>query len=165
MVNQETLAGKWNEVSGKLKEKWGMLTDDDLRAFNGNIDQLVGRIQRRTGEAREVIEEFLGDAAEGTSQAAAQMRDKVQQGAAQVAETARQGYESLREGYAEAERTIKQRPGQSMAFAFGLGMLAGVGLSLLMRERHSESTSRSRAMSEQIGRQFRDALASILPNQ
>lgn len=164
MVNQETLAGKWNEVSGKLKEKWGMLTDDDLRAFNGNVDQLVGRIQRRTGEAREVIEEFLGDAAEEASHTAAHLRDKVQQGAAQMAETARQGYESLREGYSEAERTVQERPGQSMAFAFGLGMLAGVGLSLLLRDRSSESTSRSHAVSE-VGRQLRDALSSFMPNR
>ena len=50
MVNQQVLAGHWNEVRGKLKEKWGKLTDDDLRHFNGNVDQLVGRIQQKTGE-------------------------------------------------------------------------------------------------------------------
>ena len=43
MVNQQVLTGKWNEVSGKLKEKWGKLSDDDLRGFNGNVEQLVGK--------------------------------------------------------------------------------------------------------------------------
>ena len=52
MVNQQTLTGHWNEVRGKLKEKWGQLSDDDLRSFSGSIDQLVGRIQEKTGDAR-----------------------------------------------------------------------------------------------------------------
>ena len=77
MVNQQVLAGKWNEVSGKIKEKWGKLSDDDLRTFNGNVDQLVGQIQRKTGETRQVIEEFLGEVADETSAAAAALRDKV----------------------------------------------------------------------------------------
>ncbi len=59
MVNAQVLKGQWNEVRGQLKKKWGQLTDDDLRLTNGNIDQLVGVIQRKTGEAREAIEQFL----------------------------------------------------------------------------------------------------------
>jgi uncharacterized protein YjbJ (UPF0337 family) len=164
MVNQQILAGKWNEVSGKLKEKWGKLADDDLRAFSGNVEQLVGHIQRKTGESREAIEKFLGEAAEGTASAAAAVRDRVQEGMAGVADTARQGYEALQEGYAEAERTVQERPAQSMAVAFGLGMLAGVGVALLFRERPRESTlARGRAASEQFGRQMLDALSNMMP--
>ncbi len=166
MVNQQVLAGKWNEVSGKLKEKWGELTDDELRTFNGNVDQLVGRIQRKTGETRDVIEEFLGEFAEEGSDMAARMRDKVQEGAKQVADSARQGYEAVRHGYAEAERTIQQRPGQSLAVAFGLGMLAGVGVAILFRERPSESTlNRGRGATEQFGRQMLEALAGMMPKR
>ena len=81
MVNQQTLTGKWNEVRGKLKEKWGQLTDDDLRSFNGNVDQLVGRIQQRTGEARETVEEFLDQLAIGGQlEAAAARRDQLEVG-------------------------------------------------------------------------------------
>jgi len=166
MVNQQVIAGQWNELTGKLKEKWGALTDDDLRHFNGNVDQLVGRIQRRTGETREAIEAFLSDVAEGSSGIASQLGGKVQEGAAHVADAARQGYESLRQGYAEAERTVQQRPGQSLAVAFGLGVLTGVGAVLLLRDRPSESTlGRGRAATEQFGRQMLDALAAMLPNR
>ena len=56
MVNAQVLQGQWNQVRGELKKKWGQLTEDDLRFTNGNIDQLVGRIQSKTGEAREAIE-------------------------------------------------------------------------------------------------------------
>ena len=59
MVNAQVLQGQWNQVRGELKKKWGQLTEDDLRFNNGNIDQLVGKIQQRTGEAREAIEQFL----------------------------------------------------------------------------------------------------------
>jgi uncharacterized protein YjbJ (UPF0337 family) len=166
MVNQQVLAGNWNEVKGKLKEKWGKLSEDDLRTFSGNVDQLVGQIQRKTGETREVIEHFLGEVAEDASGAAANLRDRVQEGAAMAAETARQGYDTLRHGYAEAERTIQQRPAQSMAVAFGLGVAAGVGLALLCRQRPSESTlARGRAATEQFGRHMLDALANLVPHR
>jgi len=46
MVNAQVLQGQWNQVRGELKKKWGQLTDDDLRFNNGNIDQLVGKIQQ-----------------------------------------------------------------------------------------------------------------------
>lgn len=49
MIDKQSLAGNWNQLRGKLKEKWGKLTDDDLRQFSGNVDQLVGRIQSKTG--------------------------------------------------------------------------------------------------------------------
>ena len=59
MINAQTLQGNWNEITGKLRSKWGALTADDLAVFNGNVDQLVGTIQRKTGEARESIEQFF----------------------------------------------------------------------------------------------------------
>ena len=39
--------GNWKQVKGKVKEKWGNLTDDDLTAINGKRDQLEGKIQER----------------------------------------------------------------------------------------------------------------------
>jgi uncharacterized protein YjbJ (UPF0337 family) len=51
--------GRWEQVRGKAKEFWGWLTDDDLTRLNGNVDQLVGLINERTGESREKIEERL----------------------------------------------------------------------------------------------------------
>lgn len=177
MVNQQLLAGRWNEVSGKIKEKWGKMSDDDLRTFNGNVDQLVGQIQRKTGETRQAIEQFLGEVADDASGAAGAIRDKVQDAAARVqetagkvqdaaTETARHGYEALRQGYAEAERTIQERPAQSMAVAFGLGAVAGIGIALLLRgERPREATlaARSRAATEQLGRQIVDAISNLMP--
>jgi uncharacterized protein YjbJ (UPF0337 family) len=55
------LKGNWNILKGKLKEKYGELTDDDLTYVEGQEDQLVGNIQKRTGEAEENIKRLLFD--------------------------------------------------------------------------------------------------------
>jgi uncharacterized protein YjbJ (UPF0337 family) len=55
------IKGDWNITKGKLKQKWAKLTDDDLQYAEGQIDELLGRIQKRTGETREVVEKALKD--------------------------------------------------------------------------------------------------------
>jgi len=49
------IKGDWNITKGKLKQKWATLTDSDLTYAEGKQDELLGRIQKRTGETREVI--------------------------------------------------------------------------------------------------------------
>jgi uncharacterized protein YjbJ (UPF0337 family) len=53
------IKGDWNITKGKLKQKWAKLTDDDLQCAEGQQDELVGRIQKRTGETREAVEKAL----------------------------------------------------------------------------------------------------------
>jgi uncharacterized protein YjbJ (UPF0337 family) len=55
-MNKNTLQGQWSQVKGKVKEKWGDLTDNDLTFIDGKRDQLVGRIQERYGLAQEEAE-------------------------------------------------------------------------------------------------------------
>jgi uncharacterized protein YjbJ (UPF0337 family) len=52
-MNSDQLQGKWKQVKGSIKERWGKLTDDDVDIINGQNDQLVGRIQERYGIAKE----------------------------------------------------------------------------------------------------------------
>ena len=47
------LKGNWNEMKGKLKQKYGQLTDDDLVFTEGKEDELLGRLQKRLGMAKE----------------------------------------------------------------------------------------------------------------
>jgi uncharacterized protein YjbJ (UPF0337 family) len=56
------IKGDWNIVKGKLKQKWARLTDDDLRYAEGQYDELLGRIQKRTGETREAVEKAINEA-------------------------------------------------------------------------------------------------------
>lgn len=49
----------WNMTQSKLKQKWARLTDDDLQFAEGKQEELVGRIQKRTGETREAVEQVI----------------------------------------------------------------------------------------------------------
>jgi uncharacterized protein YjbJ (UPF0337 family) len=53
------IKGNWNIIKGIVKQKWAVLTDDDLRYIDGQQDELVGRIQKRTGESREAVEQAI----------------------------------------------------------------------------------------------------------
>ena len=52
-MNADQLKGKWKQVKGSVKDRWGKLTDDDIDVINGQHDQLIGKIQERYGIARE----------------------------------------------------------------------------------------------------------------
>ena len=58
-MNKLEIKGDWNILKGKLKQKWAKLTDDDLQFIVGKEEELIGRIQKRTGEARENVERAL----------------------------------------------------------------------------------------------------------
>jgi uncharacterized protein YjbJ (UPF0337 family) len=49
------LKGSWNEIKGKLKQKYGQLTDDDLTFAEGKEDELLGRLQKRLGRSKEDV--------------------------------------------------------------------------------------------------------------
>jgi len=53
------IKGDWKITKGKLKEKWAQLTDNDLLYAEGKQEELVGRIQKCTGETREVVENAI----------------------------------------------------------------------------------------------------------
>jgi uncharacterized protein YjbJ (UPF0337 family) len=55
-MNWDRVEGNWKQITGKVKEQWGNLTDDDLTVINGQQDQLVGRIQERYGIAKDEAE-------------------------------------------------------------------------------------------------------------
>jgi len=55
-MNRSVSKAKWKQVRGKVKERWGRLTDNEITVMNGEIDQLVGKIQERYGLAREEVE-------------------------------------------------------------------------------------------------------------
>ena len=58
-MNTLEIKGDWNITKGKLKQKWAKLTDDDLKFVKGQQEELLGRIQKRTGETREVVEKVV----------------------------------------------------------------------------------------------------------
>jgi uncharacterized protein YjbJ (UPF0337 family) len=55
-MNTDQIKGSWKQLKGKIKEKWGKLTDNDLAVINGQQEQLVGKLQERYGYTREQAE-------------------------------------------------------------------------------------------------------------
>ena len=60
-MNWDQVQGKWKQVKGSVKERWGKLTDDDIAVSDGQHDQLIGKVQERYGIAREVAQKQVED--------------------------------------------------------------------------------------------------------
>jgi len=76
-MNWEQVEGKWKQYTGQLKEKWGKLTDDDLKQIAGKRDQLVGKIQERYGIAKAAAEEQVDQFIRAYKTAKTRTRQKV----------------------------------------------------------------------------------------
>ena len=63
-MNKDIIAGKWTQMKGKLKEKWGDLTDDDFDVAEGNAQYLAGKLQERYGWAKDRAESEIKDFSE-----------------------------------------------------------------------------------------------------
>ena len=59
MMDSDRIKGKWHQLKGEIKRRWGKVTDNDLTEAEGDMEKLVGKIQERTGERREAIEKWL----------------------------------------------------------------------------------------------------------
>jgi uncharacterized protein YjbJ (UPF0337 family) len=149
-INAQEIQGQWNRLRGEVKSKWGQLTDDDLQIQNGNVDQMVGKIQQRTGEGREAIERFLSDltsrggsvvsqATEAVGQFAHQASDRLRDQYGHLSDEARARYEHLadqtRERYQASQDLVRHHPGQSVAAAFGFGLVVGIVVGIALRSR------------------------------
>jgi len=60
-MNWDQIKGNWKQVKGKIKAKWGKLTDDDLTTIAGKRDELAGKLQERYGYAKDKAEKELDE--------------------------------------------------------------------------------------------------------
>jgi len=139
MVNQQMLEGSWNEIKGKLRNKWGQLTGDDLQSAHGNVDELVGLIQRKTGESRDSIQQYLEElTSQGSSklnQTADMAREYAHQAMDTVQQRSRQAMDAFRDRYGDPEELVRERPAESLAVCFGIGIAVGLVLGMTLRGR------------------------------
>jgi uncharacterized protein YjbJ (UPF0337 family) len=139
MINQQVLEGNWNQLKGKIERKWGQLSDSDLSQFRGNVDELIGTIQQKTGEGREAIEGFLQDLTErgssAVSQAAAAARDYAGRTTDSLRGSARYAASQFQEGVEGAQSLIYDSPGRALAISFGVGLLVGWLMSMTFRSK------------------------------
>jgi len=55
----DRIKGEWNQVKGKVKQQYAELTDDDLKMVEGKRDELIGKIQEKTGKAKSEVTSFI----------------------------------------------------------------------------------------------------------
>ena len=129
-MTSEMLAmnGKWNQFRGLIKQRWRELTEDDLQLLEGSIEQMVGRIEQKTGEGREAIESFFSDLTSRGSTAMAHAANSVDQYARQVGDRVRGRYDLM-------EDVVRQDPAKSIALVFGIGVVTGLIAGLAIRSR------------------------------
>lgn len=56
-MNKDQFEGQWLQLKGKIKEKWGKLSDDEITQINGKFDQFIGKLQRAYGYSKEKAED------------------------------------------------------------------------------------------------------------
>jgi uncharacterized protein YjbJ (UPF0337 family) len=64
-MNEDTIKGQWKQLRGKLKSRWGKLTDDDLQVADGNTEYLAGKLQERYGIAKDAADKQVREFGEG----------------------------------------------------------------------------------------------------
>jgi uncharacterized protein YjbJ (UPF0337 family) len=60
-MNADILKGKWAQLKGETRTRWGKLTDDDVTQIQGNVEKMIGKLQERYGYSREQAEKELND--------------------------------------------------------------------------------------------------------
>jgi len=139
MISRQELEGHWNEVKGRIQERWGQITENELQQARGDANQLVGVLQQRTGETRREIEDFLEAATAESEGAAARAAETAREYADQASAAMREGYDqvasSVKHGYSEAEGMVRRNPMESVAVAFGAGIITGVIVGLTLKSR------------------------------
>ena len=103
------------------------------------LDQLIGRIQQKTGVARDAVEKFLGELTSHGGSAVAQAAQAVGDFAHTAGDRLRDSYgqvsDRVRDGYEKGEDIVRHNPTQSVAAAFGIGIVAGLIVGLALRSR------------------------------
>jgi uncharacterized protein YjbJ (UPF0337 family) len=60
-MNSTVIKGNWNKLKGKLKQKYGDLTDDDLMFSEGKEDEMLGRLQKKLGKSKDEVRRLIAD--------------------------------------------------------------------------------------------------------
>ncbi|TWT73565.1 hypothetical protein Pla123a_39010 [Posidoniimonas polymericola] len=132
-------AGDWTELKGKVNEGWGELSGDEVREFQGNVQQLVGYIQQKTGETQQLIEQKLValDARfrPMLEQASATAQEYLQSGSDAANDAAAYVRDAVAAKHAQAEQAVRRKPIESVAVAFGTGIIAGAVIGLILKQR------------------------------
>jgi ElaB/YqjD/DUF883 family membrane-anchored ribosome-binding protein len=161
MVNTSALRENWDHLRKQILHKWSQFAEGDLVDFEGTTDELIARIQAKTGESRESIENFLETSSAEGATMVERVKERVSDNFSAARKKAVEGYHRMQSRVGD---TVYDRPAMSVTAAFGLGLLAGFALSLVLFDVEPEPARRYSRNAEKYGRRFWNALAENLPD-
>ncbi len=139
MITRDQLMGNWNSIVGSIKEKFGDFTTDELARVEGNFEQLIGLVQRKSGQSREQIASFLSECCETAESTYGRVANRASQYVGSAEEVIRDQYgrvaSEAKKGLDYTAQSVGRRPLESLAIAVGSGVIAGVLLGLSMSNR------------------------------
>ncbi len=115
--------GSWHQIKGQLRQKFALLTDDDLEFLEGKGEELLGRLQTKLGLTEEALIELLNHLQAAATDFAGDVKAKVTGAAGEAYEQTRQRVRTLRE---EAEDCVSQQPRKALLVALAAGFVAGL---------------------------------------
>lgn len=136
-----TFDNRWDEISGKLKQRYGQLADDDLTFAEGKTEELYGRLRERLGMSQDELEDVLGEMHDSLSgrmeearERAGEMADEVRQRASEAAGAVKAqagaAYDRTRDRartlLEDGEEYVRHNPRESLVVALFAGFVAGL---------------------------------------
>ena len=138
IMNTTILEGNWDQIKGKLKQRWGKLTNDDISTMHGSYDELQGKLKKAYGYKKDEVEHEIENFLESLNlrDEAESFRESLLRNAHILKERAEQAYyDSAEEIQRLKDRTIdlqrdaityaKKNPGKSLGIAIAAGFLLG----------------------------------------
>ncbi len=122
-ANWESIQGHWNDYKGRVKEKWGKLTEDDLEQIEGRRDRLIGALQQRYGATKDKAEEQVNSFIASAGSWLQEARDKV----VDAAEKSKQYLQetSVKDMAKDMGDLVARYPVYSALIGIGVGYLVG----------------------------------------
>ena len=141
MVSSNELMANWNGIIESLRAKFGNFTRDELARVEGNFEELVKLVQRKSGRSKEQIASFVSDCCESAGTTYGQVANRASHYADAAGEVLRDNYDRVaseaKKGLNYTAQSVGRRPLEFLALAVGSGIIAGVliGLSMSGRKR------------------------------
>ena len=141
MVSRNDLLGNWNGIVRSLSAKFGDFTKDELARVEGNFEELVNLVQRKSGRSKEQIASFVSDCCESAGATYGQVANRASHYVDVAGDVIRDNYDRVateaKRGLDYTAKNVGRRPFESLALAVGSGIIAGVllGLSISNRKR------------------------------
>jgi uncharacterized protein YjbJ (UPF0337 family) len=138
MMNQDILQGKLRALQGRMKDRWGKLTSDEILRIDGKYDELVGTIQERYGYTRERAAAEVDAFVESAEHWSNEINERIQEALAQAQESWESGKARASQYQQELAQKLPEQPVQIVKDNPWVLLLAillvGVVIGLLLRD-------------------------------